>query len=139
MTYKKFAEKYLLRFNKGDDLFTELNRFANATSVQSGNFEGIGSFDKCELGYYTIQKKDYHKQSIEEIHEVVSLLGNLSQLKDKPFFHIHVTISNQEFQAKGGHLFSATVGATLEIVFEEISSEIKREFNDEIGLNLLDL
>lgn len=138
MIYKSFPEKYFLRFERGDDFLTELSRFAAETRVTLGNFSALGSFDGCELGFFNPKTKNYSKKQFNNTHEVVSLEGNLSLFEGKPFFHTHVAITDQEFNAYGGHLFAAKVGATLEVVFEKISGELERKFNDEIGLKLLD-
>src|SRR3990172_3671555 len=100
MIYKKFEEKYLLRFELDDD---------------------------------------FQKKVVAENQEVVSLLGNLSESEGKPYFHTHVTLGDKNSSTKAGHLYQATVGATLEIVFEKISGRVARKFNDEIGLKLFDL
>lgn len=139
MTYRKVSNQFLLRLDQDENFFSAMERFVIDSSVQSGKFSGIGSFKNCELGYYNLKNKEYQKQSFPETNEVVNLLGNLSTLSGKPFLHAHVSISDQNFNVKGGHLFAATVGATLEIVFEEFSSDIDRKLNQEIGLNLLDL
>lgn len=137
MIYKQFGEKYLLRFERGDNYLTQLTRFATETGIALGDFRGIGSFDNCELGYYKPEAKEYLSKRFNETHEVVSLVGNLSILESKPYFHTHVTITDLEFNARGGHLITAIVGATLEIVFEKIAGSVDRKLSDEIGLNLL--
>ena len=45
--------------------------------------------------------------------------------------------SNSKYNAYGGHLNSAIISETDEIVIEEIGGKIEREFNEEVGLNLL--
>lgn len=139
MTYKKLGEKYLLRFDRGDDYTKEFSRFCDNERIALGSFSGLGSFNNCELGFYDQVTKTYSKRILDETHEVVALTGNLSLLQNKPYFHTHVTLTDQDFAAIGGHLVTATVGATLEIVFEKIIGNADRKFNDEIGLNLLDI
>ncbi len=139
MIYKKFDEKYLLRFELDDDFQKEFERFVTETNIELGNFEGIGSFKNCELGYYDISTKEFQRKVVSENHEVVSLLGTLSESEGKPYFHTHVTLGDKNFNTKAGHLYKGAVGATLEVVFEKISGSIERKFSDEIGLNLLEL
>ena len=45
--------------------------------------------------------------------------------------------SNSKYNAYGGHLNSAVIGGTSEVVIEEIEDTIEIEFNEEVGLNLL--
>jgi predicted DNA-binding protein with PD1-like motif len=42
-----------------------------------------------------------------------------------------------KYDAYGGHLTSAIINGTGEIVIEEIKNTVKREFNKKVGLNLL--
>ena len=45
--------------------------------------------------------------------------------------------SNSKYNAYGGHLNSAIISGTDEIVIEEIEDTLEIEFNGEVGLNLL--
>jgi predicted DNA-binding protein with PD1-like motif len=139
MKFKEFGDKYLVRFEKGDNYLEGFTRFANENALETGTFEGIGSFDSCELGYYNPKQKKYSRKTFKTNHEVTSLTGSMTFYEGKPYFHTHVSLSNQEFKCFGGHLFEAVVGATLEVVFEKIPAAVRRKFSDEIGLNLLDL
>jgi len=138
MTYKQFGEKYIMRFEFQDNFGQEFERFALETGADLGSFTGIGSFLSCELGYFDLKKKEFRKKVVTENHEVTSLLGNLSTKQSKPYFHTHVTLGDKNFNTKAGHLYQATVGATLEIVFEKIVGNVGRKFSDGVGLNLLD-
>lgn len=53
--------------------------------------------------------------------------------------HLHIVLGDEKFQAYGGHLKNAVVSATCEIAIFELDSKIKRKYDDEIGLNLLDI
>lgn len=105
MIYRKLSEKYLLRFKIGDDFFSSFEKFVQEVGIDSGTFSGIGSFNRLELGFFDPKQKDYRRKTLESTHEVLGLIGNLSLLDGKPFFHVHVTVADSEFVAKGGHLF----------------------------------
>jgi len=51
--------------------------------------------------------------------------------------HLHIGLSDFKYNAYGGHLTSAIISTTGEIIIEEIEGEIEREFNEEVKLNLL--
>ena len=53
------------------------------------------------------------------------------------YLHLHITISDLNNNAFGGHLNSAIISTTGEIIIEEIEGDIEREFNEEVRLNLL--
>ena len=42
-------------------------------------------------------------------------------------------------RVKGGHLVRANISATGEIFIQKIAGEVGRRFDEEIGLNLLDI
>ncbi len=46
---------------------------------------------------------------------------------------------NVEHKALGGHLTQALVSATFEGIIDIIEGQVTREFDDEVGLNLLKL
>ena len=76
---------------------------------------------------------------IQEPLELTSLLGNISHIDDQPFAHLHATFGTNKYETYSGHLSKATVSATAEIVITMTNLDINRKFNDEIGLNLLNL
>jgi predicted DNA-binding protein with PD1-like motif len=55
------------------------------------------------------------------------------------YLHLHVTLCNVEHKAVGGHLTSAVISATFEGFIDIIEGQVTREFNDDVGLNLLKL
>jgi len=53
------------------------------------------------------------------------------------YLHLHITLADSTYNAFGGHLNSAVIGGVGEFIIEEIDGEVKRGFNEEVGLNLL--
>jgi len=86
-----------------------LTEFAN----EYGDFlitGGIGSIENINLGFYDGTK--YKREEIVEPQELLNVSGNgISE----PFVHCHVTISDNEYKARGGHLFSAKIAVIAEI------------------------
>jgi predicted DNA-binding protein with PD1-like motif len=56
-----------------------------------------------------------------------------------PRVHAHVTLGRRDGSASGGHLFEATVSATLELFVREEPGELRRVPDEHVGLPLLDL
>ncbi len=50
---------------------------------------------------------------------------------------MHVNLGNDEHKSFAGHLNSAFVSATVEVIIDAFEGEVDRKFSDEIGLNLL--
>lgn len=139
MNWEKSLDRIVIRFDKGDNLLENLERVIELVGIQNAKVSGIGSFLEAEIGFYQLNEKKYKKTKLSKTHEVVSLLGNISQDNKSPFIHLHTVLTDENFQAKGGHLFFAIVGATLEVIIEEFDDELERVMDDEIGLKLLDL
>ena len=112
--------------------------FARDQGITGAEVSGIGAFGSATVGYYRLKQKKYHRTSIPEETEVLSLLGNLSMTEAGPRAHLHATLAT-EGSCVGGHLFEGTVGATLEVVVRETGAELRRFEDEEIGLPLLDL
>ena len=133
----KNGEAWFLRLDKGEDLFSTLEKWALNNEMKSGHLSGIGALKDVELGFYHLAEKHYDRKMFPKEAELLSLDGNLCSLDSKPFFHIHVVLGNEKFEAFGGHLFSAKVAVTCEINFRPFLENIVRTPNEEIGLNLL--
>ena len=71
-------------------------------------------------------------------YELTGLIGNITIKENEPFVHIHTTISDEDCNAFGGHLFSAVVTATCEIMLTLMKKTINRVECNEVGLYLWD-
>ncbi len=127
---------FLLRLERGEPVVATLTEFCGEHDVKLGRFEGIGALLDAELGFYHLDRKDYDRFTVGDT-EVLALLGNVSRLDGEPRIHAHLTVGEVDGTARGGHLFEARVGATLEIFLEERPGEVVREMDEEIGLPLL--
>lgn len=139
MQYKKTKFGYLVRLMRGEEIIASLTELAEKERIQSGFLFGLGAVANPKLGYFDLKTKEYQSETFEGEFEIVNLTGNISQLEGKPFIHAHLTISDQECKAFGGHLFSAQVHATGEIAIIDFALPIARKLDQEIGLKLLDL
>ncbi|MCF8059027.1 MAG: DUF296 domain-containing protein [Bacteriovoracaceae bacterium] len=139
MDYKESKGSYLIRLYKDENLFDALGDFAKETKVTCGTFNGIGALKNCELGFYHLEDKHYDRKLFANEAELLSLVGNLSLLDNKPFLHIHTVLGASDFSTYGGHLFSADVAVTAEIIFRPLDLEIHREPDEKIGLSLLNM
>jgi len=139
MEYKKTKFGYLVRLLRGEEVISSLTSLAEKERIQSGFLFGLGAVANPKLGYYDLNSKEYQSETFEGEFEIVNLTGNISQLDGKPFIHAHMTISDEECRAFGGHLFSAQIHATGEITIIDFDLPVSRQLNQEIGLKLLDL
>ena len=139
MKYRKFGGVFLIRLMKGEEVIKSLTDFSAKNKISLASFSGIGAVQKAEIGFYELKNKKYLWKKINEEMEVLSIIGNVSSLDKKPFIHAHIVLADRNFRAYGGHLKEAVVGATLEIVLLKVKGKVERKFDEEIGLNLMDL
>lgn len=57
--------------------------------------------------------------------------------KREVYLHLYINLSDSNLNTWGGHLNTAYVGGTCEIVIDVIDGELDREYNKHVGLNLL--
>jgi predicted DNA-binding protein with PD1-like motif len=139
MKSKKIDGGTVLVFDTGDEVVSTLTEFAKANHIAGAHFTAIGAFSDAGLGYFDLQKKDYRKNQVNEQVEVVSLIGDIALDKGEPKVHAHVVVGKQNGAAMGGHLLEAHVRPTLELVLQDAGPQLKRKFDPESGLALIDL
>jgi predicted DNA-binding protein with PD1-like motif len=130
---------WLLVFERGDAVVDGLTGFARDRGVSGARLWGIGALEQVELGFYRHERKDYDRFSLGEELELLALNGNLSVTAEAPRVHAHVVVGRSDGAARGGHLFEARVGPTVEVFVVESGVEIRREMDDEFGLPLISL
>jgi len=128
---------YIVRFDKGEDLFLELPKFLAEAKITAAGFTGMGTCAGVELGFYNEFLKEYRKKPFMENMEIVSLIGNASMLGGKPVVHIHGSFSRNDFTLIAGHVFKLVVLATCEIYLSKMEGVAERKMNPAFNLNLL--
>ncbi len=139
MKSKKLDSGTVLIFDTGDEVVSTLTKFAKENHIGGAHFTAIGAFSDAGLGYFDLQKKDYLKNQVNEQVEVVSLIGDIALDKGEPKVHAHVVVGKRNGSAMGGHLLEAHVRPTLEVMLQESGEQLKRKFDPESGLALIDL
>ncbi len=126
-------------FDAGDEVVEGLMRAANDFKLSASQFTAIGAFSEVTLGYFNLEKKDYQKIPVQEQVEVLSLIGDIALRDAEPVVHAHVVVGKSDGSAYGGHLLSARVRPTLEVVLTESPKHLHRKLDPELGLALIDL
>jgi len=139
MLIKKFGNKYVIRIDKGEEIIETLKTFCKSNNIKLGSISGIGAANKIVLGLFETDTKKYLSQEFVGDFEIVPLAGNISTMKGETYLHLHANIADIKHNSFGGHLTSAVVSATFEVIIDTIDGEVDRKFSNEIGLNLLEL
>ncbi len=121
------AATWFIKLEKGEEILTSLTRFCEhflSFTGGTGVLTGIGAVSYAEIGWFDPGKKQYTTKTIQQDMEITSLVGNLSLKETKPFFHVHITLANSQFEITGGHLFKAIISATGEFVLRTFRSSV---------------
>lgn len=129
---------YALRFDPGDDILAELSSFCADQTISNGAITGLGSIENPTLAHYSIHTKHFSQRNLPGVYEITSLTGNIALIGNLPTPHIHVSISDDQMAAFGGHLIAGTCSATLELIVTAYPTKLIKSHNDQIGLNIWD-
>jgi len=133
----KSENKYVLRFDQGEELIESLKNFCLKNKIKSGFFLGLGAVKKAEVALYDLKNKKYISKKLEGPLEIISLIGNIASKNKELIIHSHIALGDKEMRLFGGHLNSLTVSPTCEVYLIKFTRVIKRNYFREIGLNLM--
>lgn len=139
MKWKKIESYIVVRLEKDEEILSALRHALLDIGIKGAFFYGLGVGKKLELGYFDADEKQYVRRTFDEEYEFTSLTGNASLVAGELTIHCHVTVTDNDFRAYGGHLFKGFVPATVEIVVFPFTAPLSRRMDEKTGLNLLDL
>ena len=139
MNYKVEKNKVLVSLEKGDEILDSIYTVIKEANIKFGWINGIGAAENIILGAYPSKIKRYIKKKFEGEFELTNVMGNITTKNKEPFVHIHANISDEECNAFGGHLFSATIAVTGEFIIFLSDCIVNRKETPDIGLYLWDL
>lgn len=128
----------ILRLYPGNEIVASIIDFCNKNNIDSAQISAIGAISKVELAMFLLDEKKYIQKELNEPLEIVNLSGNIGTLDGKIVSHLHIAVANTDFAVFGGHLNSAFVAATCEVIITPLDEKIIRKYDDQIGLNLID-
>ncbi len=128
---------YAVALETGDEAVKLLSAFVREQAVEAASITAIGAFRRAVLGYFDWEKKEYKKIPVEEQVEVLSLLGDVAVSEGQPTLHIHAVLGKLDGSTVGGHLLSAEVRPTLEVILTQSPSYLRKAKDPETGLALL--
>lgn len=127
---------------RGEDFFSSIVSYCEAHDIHWATLNAIGAFEDVEIGYYDLGKREYVFRKEAGPFEVASLHGNISEIDgERPLVHAHAVLSrcDESLECIAGHLRRAVVALTLEVVMWEVTQPLIRRYDNETGLNLINL
>lgn len=136
MEYKRFGNKIVARLDKGEEVISSIKEICQQNEVKLASVTGIGAVNRAVIGLFETGTKKYFSKEYNGDMEITGLVGNISTMDGELYLHLHITLGDPSYNTFGGHLSSAVISATGEVVIDVIEGEVDRKFSDEIGLNL---
>ena len=125
-------------FGLGDEVMEGLQRFAKEQQLTASQITGIGAFSDCVLGFFSFEQRGYKRITVSDQCELLSLIGDVALSDGEPKIHVHVVLGKEDGTARGGHLLSAHVKPTVEIILTESPRHLHRRHDPASGLALID-
>jgi hypothetical protein len=139
MQFTQIGDTFVLRLESSEEIHATLKTFCKRYNITAGWLTGIGALKQAELGYFHRERKDYSWKKIDNDHELISLVGNISQKEGDIWLHLHATLSDEHFQVIAGHLKSGVVSVTGEIILHPLLGNVTRRFDPDFNSYLLAL
>ncbi len=136
MEFKRFGNKIVMRIDKGEEVVGAIEKVCKEQKITLGSVSGLGAAGRVKVGLFDVLEKKYYSKVFEGDYEITNMTGNISTMNGETYIHLHITISDHDMRAYGGHLNEAVICATCEVVIDIIDGMVDREFNDEVGLNI---
>lgn len=131
---------YALIFDAGDEAMAGLVDFAERNDIDAASLTAIGGFRSATLAYFDVEAKQYHDIPCNEQVEVLTLAGDVARKQDgSRQVHMHAVVGRRDGSTRGGHVKEAMVRPTLEVVLTETPSHLRRTYDENVGLALIDL
>jgi uncharacterized protein len=131
------TKQYAVIFYQGDEAFSGLLDFAEKYHISSAHFTAIGALNGATLGRFDPQRKMYKKIPIEGQVEVIGMSGDIAY-QGKPVVQTHMVVGTSDGTTRGGHVLSAYVSPTLEVMVTVDPISMQKRFDPETDLTLID-
>ena len=128
---------HIVKLEKDTDLLDSLTNYAKENNIQAAEINFIGAVQSAKVLYFNQEKKKYDEHIMDQPYEVLSGIGNISLLDDKPFVHVHVVLADSTGKAFGGHHDKGTKVWLIEAFIHEVDSKnLVRNFDENICLSV---
>ena len=138
MDYKKFGNKIVARFDRGEEIHEALKTLALKEDIKLASISALGATDDFTIGVYKVDDKSYTELNFKGIFEILSINGTITTKDGEYYPHLHISVADDKGYGFGGHLIESNISVTCEMVIDIIDGRVERKMDDEIGINLFD-
>jgi len=131
------SNSFMVRLPHGCDLIEELTAICMREGITLGEVRAIGAVQKASIAFYDQTERVYKPKRFDQPLEIAQLTGNISMKDGKPFVHAHVTLTDENGHAFGGHLAAGTIVFACEAIIDVFEGPLlERTFDEQTGLAL---
>ena len=138
MEYRRFNNQIIIRIDKGEEILDKIKEVSLKEKIKLASVTALGATNDFVVGVYKVDEKKYYSNHFTGNYEIVSLTGTINTMNGDFYTHIHMSAVNDKGEVFGGHLNSAIVSATCEMVINVIDGIVDRKLDKEVGLNLFE-
>jgi uncharacterized protein len=131
------VKNYAIVLAKGDEVMSGLTDFARQNNVTSASFTAIGAFSHATVAWFDDSRKEFKLVPIREQVELVSMIGDIALVNDRPVVHTHVSVASSDGTVRGGHVINAYVFPTLELFMTVYPTALHKQPDEATGLELI--
>lgn len=133
----KEKNKYILRFDPGDEVIGGLQDFCQSNGISLAYFSGIGASSNLVLSIYDRTLKRYKDKNFDEDLEIAGITGNITNMDNQPMIHCHGSFGRSDFSTVSGHIKSLVISVTCEIVLVFLEGTLERGLDTDLNLQLM--
>lgn len=137
LLYPETTDRFILSLDNHVSVMEALTDFCSKQKIKAGTISGLGAINLATFRFLNPATKQYVDKTFEEQMEITNLTGNISVKDGKPYLHVHITASREDYTCVGGHLLDARINGACELIVESFTlNEVGRRADEETGLNL---
>ncbi|MCR8613435.1 MAG: DUF296 domain-containing protein [Mycoplasma sp.] len=121
MQSKKIGNTWVLKISVGEKIAESLDLFIKDKNIKFAKITGIGAGKDIKLGYLDQKTKEYTSKVFAGTYEITSIIGSIGG--EEPSWHIHVSMSDDNYNLFGGHFYDATITGVAELFIEEVGDK----------------
>jgi hypothetical protein len=129
---------FALILDTGDEILSSVREFARERRLSRSSFKAIGALSQVKLGWFNWETRKYQTAvALDEQVELLSLIGDIALQDGEPQVHAHLVVGRADGTAHGGHLLSAIVRPTCELILTESPQHLQKQIDSESGIALI--
>jgi len=136
MDYRRIGDTLVVRIDPGEEIVEQVRTVAEREGVKLAGVEALGAVNDFTVGLFSVTEKKYYSNRFQGAYEIVSLTGTITTRDGAFYQHLHMSAADRSGAVVGGHLNSAVVSATCEMLIRLLPGTVERCFDEKVGLNL---